>query len=62
MNFARWFGTNVFRPPWMREHERIRCVTQFALDRAEAERMRVAVALNTLRLEIRRRQTAPPAE
>lgn len=61
MNFAQWFGTNVLRPPWMREHERIRSATQCELDRAETERMKVAVALNALRLEIRRRQAAPPS-
>jgi hypothetical protein len=62
MNFARLFGARVLRPTWVLEHERIQRATRFTLDQAEAERMRVALTLNALKLEIRRRRVEPSAE
>ena len=44
------------RLAWVREHRRLRAATRRALAESESFRGQLAVALNELRLQIRRRQ------
>jgi hypothetical protein len=47
------------RLPWVREHRRLRHATRAALAQSEAYRRELALALNALRLRIRRREAMP---